>query len=40
MPNHLVMRFQANRQRGGLFREQRTEWIFLFFAVMSQLPIL
>jgi hypothetical protein len=40
MLNHLLMCFQANAQRSGMFREQSTKRVFVFLPVMSQLPIL
>ena len=38
--NHLLMRLQTNGQRRGPLREQSTKSIFVFLAVMSQLPVL
>ena len=36
--DHVLMRSQTNRQCGWTFSKQRAERVFVFFAVMRQLP--
>ena len=36
--NHVVMCLQAHAEGSWVFCEQSTKWIFMFFAMMSELP--
>ena len=38
MIDHILVRLQTIAERGGVFGEQSAEWIFVFFAVMRELP--
>ena len=36
--DHILVRLQTNAESGGVFGEESAEWIFVFFAVMRELP--